>query len=106
MMITVQQSMMFAVEQPTRERKKRRTRTIPSGYIVAAGKPPLSLGPSIMSTESSSSLFVSDDQRESIIATAEIMADDNLMGDLRISIEQMNQGELLDWEDVKAQLGL
>jgi len=60
-----------------------------------------------MCTESSSRFVISDDAGlDSVFATAEIMADESLMSDLRESIEEMNRGDTVAWEAVKKQMGL
>jgi PHD/YefM family antitoxin component YafN of YafNO toxin-antitoxin module len=44
------------------------------------------------------------DTYESIIETLEILSDKELMASVREGIEQVERGEFIPWEDVKAEL--
>ena len=46
------------------------------------------------------------DDYESIVETLEIMSDPELMAAIRISLEQAERGEVIPWEQVKAELDL
>jgi PHD/YefM family antitoxin component YafN of YafNO toxin-antitoxin module len=43
---------------------------------------------------------------EAIIETLEIMGDEEQMNALRLGIKELEDGKLIPWEDVKAELGL
>lgn len=43
---------------------------------------------------------------EAIVETLEIMGDEELMAALRQSIQEADEGKLLPWEKVKAEMGL
>lgn len=76
------------------------------GWLMRHHQPAIALsGQSTMCTESSSKFVVSDADRESILATAEIMADESLLDDVRAGIEEMRRGETIEWETLKHQLG-
>jgi hypothetical protein len=49
---------------------------------------------------------LSDDRSEAARETLEILADDELMAALRESLRQADSGELIPWEQVKAELNL
>jgi prevent-host-death family protein len=43
---------------------------------------------------------------EAIVETLEIMEDEELMAALRQSIKEADEGKILSWENVKAEMGL
>jgi prevent-host-death family protein len=50
--------------------------------------------------------ILSWDLYESIQETLEVLADENLMADLRQSLQELAKGETLAWDAVKAELDL
>jgi len=43
---------------------------------------------------------------DSLLETIEILQDDELMATFRQSVKELQNGELVDWENVKRELGL
>ena len=55
---------------------------------------------------SPAAVIISNDEYESLVETNEILADKELMEDIREGEKELKEGKFFDWEDVKKELDI